>query len=305
MIDLRPLLIATLLVGCPPVSEDGGPDDSVPEDPTPDPTPSASESIDIGNYERLMEDVLFTRLGDDRGFGAEHDLARDGIVAEFEAAGLSVQLEPFQYYGDTYTNVVATQLGSSLPDEVIVVGAHFDSVDNPGADDNATGTAMVIELARALSGFELDRTVLYVAFDREEQGKVGSRAFVDAHEDEIVFAITADMVGQDHGEFGHDLFSTADSLPLVEGFASAMEEHGDGLVPLIQTGDQYTFSDHDSFERVGIPAFVIIEANYLGNEHYHRPTDAIDQWDGYIDYAFVEGLLQAAAEFVVAEAGAD
>ncbi len=261
-----------------------------------------ADAIDIGNYERLMEMALYTHLGDDRGFGPEHDLARDSIQAEFAASGLDVVLEPFDYLGDTYANVVATQVGATFPDEVIVVGAHFDSVDNPGADDNATGTALVLELARALAAFDLGRTIRYVAFDREEQGKIGSRAFVEDHGDEVVFALTADMVGQDHGDWGHDLFSTADSLPLVQDFAVAIDQHGDGLRGFPQTGDQYTFSDHDSFERMGIPAFVIIEATYNANPHYHQSTDALDQFDGYIDYEYVEDLLRSCAEFIAAEA---
>ncbi len=249
-----------------------------------------------------MEDALFVRLGDDRGFGPEHDLARANIEAELEAAGVVVSRQAFDYDGEEYFNVVGTQAGTS--DEVIVVGAHFDSVDNPGADDNATGTALVLELARALSSFELERTVVYVAFDREEQGKVGSRAFVQERGEEVVFALTADMIGQDHGPYGYDLFSSDDSLPLVEDFAEALSAHGGGLAPLPQTGPFYTFSDHDSFEQAGIPAFAIIEASYSDNPHYHQPSDAIDTFDGYIDYEYVEGLLRASAEFVVAEAGA-
>ena len=297
------LLSAILAVGCPPAASQGDDDDETPEDATPAPALSPADSVDIDNVQRLMEEVLYTRLGDDRGFGPEHDLARDGIADEFAAAGLEVDLESFEYQGDTFHNVVATQQGTSLPDEVLVVGAHFDSVDNPGADDNATGTATVLELARLLGGLELERTVQYVAFDREEQGKIGSRAFVEAHRDQIVFALTADMIGQDHGDYGHDLFSTADSLPLVERFAAAVLEHGGGLAPLARTSDNYGFSDHDSFEREGIPAFVIIEATYTANEHYHRPSDAIDSWDGYIDYPYMEDLLRAAAEFLVDEAG--
>lgn len=290
-------LFALLLAACSaPV------DDEPPDEPTPEPL-SPADSVDLDNYRRLMEEELFTHLGDDRGFGPEHDLARDAIEAEFDALDLDVVLEPFLFENQTFHNVVATRLGATRPDEVLVVGAHFDSVDNPGADDNATGTALVLELARALDGFELDRTIRFVAFDREEQGKVGSRAFVEEHGDEVVFALTADMVGQDHGMYGHDLFSTAESLPLVTSFAAAMDEHGDGLTGFPRTGDDFGFSDHDSFESQGIPAFVIIEATYNDNPHYHQPTDAIDQFEGYIDYAYVEPLLRSCAEFLVAEAG--
>ena len=175
---------------------------AAPAEPTLGPPVSPADLIDIDNYRRLMDDALYTRLGDDRGYGPEHDLARDNIEDEMVAAGLDVELEAFEHGGDTWFNVVGSRVGTSRPDEVIVVGAHFDSVDNPGADDNATGTALVLELARALGSIELAPTVRFVAFDREEQGKFGSAAFAEDHAAEIVSVLTADMVGQDHGARG-------------------------------------------------------------------------------------------------------
>lgn len=93
-----------------------------------------------------VEGILYTHAGDDRGYGPEHDLARDNIAAQLESYGLSVVLEPF-YYGGTYYNVVATKLGTVYPDQEYIVGAHYDSVSNPGADDNASGVALVLEAA--------------------------------------------------------------------------------------------------------------------------------------------------------------
>lgn len=274
---------------------------AAPAEPTLGPPVSPADLIDIDNYRRLMDDALYTRLGDDRGYGPEHDLARDNIEDEMVAAGLDVELEAFEHGGDTWFNVVGSRVGTSRPDEVIVVGAHFDSVDNPGADDNATGTALVLELARALGSIELASTVRFVAFDREEQGKFGSAAFAEDHAAEIVSVLTADMIGQDHGARGYDLFSTQASRPLVDRFAAAIDEHGGGLSPFPQTGDNFRFSDHDSFEQLGIPAFVIIEASYGDNSHYHQATDAIDQFEGYIDYEYVEDLLRASAEFLATQ----
>ena len=252
--------------------------------------------VSVDNYMRLLNDALYTKLGDDRGFGPEHDLARDNIVAELEAAGLDVVLEPFPHAGSTYYNVVATHWGTS--DEVLVLGAHFDSVDNPGADDNATGTALVIECARVLAQFPRTSTVHFVLFDREEQGKVGSEAFVAAHSDEdIRYAVTADMIGQDHGAFAYDLFHTSPSGDLTAQFALALEQFGGGLGANLLSGP-YSFSDHWSFESAGIPALVIIEADYSANTNYHQPTDAIDLYDGYVDGAYVEGLLKTVVEFL-------
>ena len=63
--------------------------------------------------------------------GAHHDLCRDNIQFTLQSYGLSVQLEPVDYWGSTYYNVVATKLGTVYPDQEIVVGAHYDSVSNP------------------------------------------------------------------------------------------------------------------------------------------------------------------------------
>ena len=189
------------------------------------------------------------------------------------------------------------------PELVLVVGAPFDSISNPGADDNATGAAMVLEVARVLSQFPSSATLKYCLFDREEQGKVGSEAFVSRHTDEnIVLALTADMIGQDHGGYAVDLFSTPSSAPLASAFADALDVYGDGLTGVVHTGD-YSFSDHWSFESAGIPAFVVIEANYPDNEHYHQPTDASDLYEGYIDYPFVEDQLRAVVGFLSDETG--
>lgn len=272
-------------------------------------TPATSEAlpadlVDVSWYQHLVEDVLYTHLGDDRGFGPEHDLARDAIEAELVDYGLDVALEPFVYQATTYHNVVGTLQGTDAGAGVIVVGAHFDSVSNPGADDNATGTALVLELARVLAQYELGTTVRFVLFDREEQGLRGSAAYVAAHGDEVSFALTADMIGQDHGANAVDLFSTAASVGLVEDFAAAAATWGGGLGTNVRTGNAFDFSDHASFEEAGIPAFVIIEASYNLNPSYHQPTDAVDSAPGYIDYPYVEGTLRSVVGFLADEAAA-
>ncbi|MCO4744899.1 MAG: M28 family peptidase [Proteobacteria bacterium] len=295
MTRFAPLLFALACQSSGTLTPDDHPDEAPPD-------VNPVDLVSTTSYERSMEELLYTHLGENRGFGPEHDLARDNIATEFETYGLDVALEPFTYQGATYHNVVATQLGTSRPDEVLVIGAHFDSVDNPGADDNATGTAMVLEVARVLSQYESAVTLHYVAFDREEQGKVGSRAFVAAHADEAIqFALTADMIGQDHGGYAMDLFSTTASVPLASDFSRAIDTHGNGLSGRLQTGD-YSFSDHWSFEEAGIPAFVIIEADYSGNPHYHQSTDAADLVEDYIDYVYVGDLLRAVVGFVAEEA---
>ena len=262
-----------------------------------------ADGVDIGVYRYYLEELLYTHLGDDRGFGPEHDLARENIVAELLSFDLAVKLEPFLYSGQTYYNVVATQLGTDYPDEKYVVGAHFDSANNPGADDNGTGTAVVMEVARIISQHRSPRTIKYVLFDREEQGLRGSAAFVNDHSDEtILLAVTADMIGHDSGAYAMNIYGRPSSAFVVNGVADAIGTYGDGLGALVLPGP-FPFSDHWSFESAGIPACVIIEWCYSCNGYYHSPEDAVDANLGYIAYPMIEDLLRSVVGYLVDEFG--
>jgi hypothetical protein len=258
------------------------------------------QQIDIANYEHYMEDLLYTHLGESRAFGPQHNLARDNIVAELQAMGLTVSLEPFLYSGNTYHNIVATQNGTDNPNQTIVLGAHFDSVAaGPGADDNGTGTALVMELARVLSQHRSSRRIRYVLFDREEQGRRGSIAYVAAHgADNTVMAVTADMVGHDSGSYGMDLYGRVTSSAVVNGVGSAISTYGNGLTNVNNLGN-YTFSDHASFEAVGIPAVVIIERCYTCNANYHTANDAVNFSPTYINYTMLADLLRSVTGYMV------
>ena len=102
-------------------------------------------------------------------------------------------------------NVVATKRGSAYPDEVIVVGAHYDSErETVGACDNLGGTAMLLELARVFSREEAKRTLKFAFFGAEELGLLGSRHYVEAHAselDSVKLMVNLDVHGQALGTF--------------------------------------------------------------------------------------------------------
>ncbi len=262
------------------------------------------EDVNIDQYTHVHQDLLHTFMGDNRGFGAEHDSARDDIFDELSSyTQLNVELAPFLYAGNTYHNVVATQTGTDFPDEIYVVGAHFDSVNNPGADDNATGTALVIEAARVLSRYRSPRTIKFCCFDREEQGLRGSKAFVQDHAGQnIVMAVTADMVGHDSGAYGMDFYSKSTSATVANGLGDALDAYGQGLARFMNVGN-FGFSDHWPFELAGIPAVVVIERCYSCNPHYHQNTDAVDNpaypEGDYIDYTMPANLTRAFVGYLV------
>ena len=249
--------------------------------------------VGLATYSGYLDDSLYTHAGDDRGYGPEHDLARTNIAGHFAGLGLATSLDAFTYSGGTYYNVVAVQTGSVRPGDVYVVGAHYDSFNNPGADDNASGVAAVMEAARVLAAYEFEATMMYVAFDREEQGLVGSTAWVAAHAaDNILGMISLDMIAYnppaDHDKvrlYGHNA-----SLPIKQDLADAVTAYGGGIVPVIEGA--FDASDHAPFEAAGFQACLLIEYNLWANPHYHGAADNVDT-AGYIDYAYATDLTRA------------
>ena len=110
--------------------------------------------------------------------------AQDWIYSKFDSLGLDVELHDFSMpQGPASDNVIATLTGTSYPDEYVVLGAHYDSYaggnNEPGADDNATGTAGIIEIARILSQYQFDRTIIFACWSGEEYGLYGSEAWAN------------------------------------------------------------------------------------------------------------------------------
>jgi len=266
---------------------------------------AAADQVSEASYRSWLGDnqgaegVLFTHVGDNRGYGPEHDLARANIVSLFQSFGLAVELDPFVYNGQTYYNVVGTKLGTLYPEQEYIIGAHYDSVNNPGADDNASGVSLVIEAARILTQYDSDYTIRFIAFDREEQGLIGSQAYVQDHlGDDILGMISADMVAYNNGTNSADIQGRSTSDPIKNALAAAIVEYGDGLGYAI--GGQADYSDHAPFEWAGFQACILIED--WGNPYYHTQNDNVDIAN-YIDYAFAVRMTRSVVGFLVDQAG--
>lgn len=259
----------------------------------------AARLVDPAHYEHIHRDWLYTRDGDDRGFGPEHDLARNNIAALFESYGLLTQLHEFSYGGKPHYNVVAEQPGTTRPDEIYIVGAHYDSVSNPGADDNASGVAAVLEMARILSQWPSEATIRYMAYDREEQGLHGAAAYANQHRHEDIRGmISLDMVAfrrLAHGD-AH-IMGRAQSTKLKEALHAALAQYGGVSAKLYGPCD---CSDHAPFEWNGFQAGLLIESD--SNFCYHQQCDSSDTL-GYIDYEYAAHLTMGALGWLVDAAG--
>ena len=142
--------------------------------------------IDEVVVDNLIATVEYMQAYESRYYNSENAYsAADWIQAQFdEMLVLETEQFPFDYYGNECApNVIAIQYGTKYPDEYVVCGSHLDSYSYsgmcPGADDNATGVASVIETARILSQYSFERSIIYCAFGAEEIGLVGSSAYAD------------------------------------------------------------------------------------------------------------------------------
>jgi hypothetical protein len=211
---------------------------------------------------------------------------------------------PFAKAFDGATNVVGYVPGSALPNEYIVVSAHFDHlgmIDGEiyhGADDNASGTAALLALAAYTKAHPLRHSIVFAAFDAEELGLRGSHAFVESlpfPREALRLNINVDMIGRsDDGRlFVAGTRYSPELRPMVERAAqtAAVPVHLGHDRPMYLTGliDDWTgASDHGSFHDIGVPFL------YFGVEDHadvHQPSDTSDRIDPRFMEASAETIL--------------
>lgn len=175
----------------------------------------------------------------------------------------------------------------ALQDEYVILGAHYDHIGvdprgriGDGADDNASGTAVILELAEALAAAPPRRSVLVCAFAAEEDGLLGSKAFCaepPVPVTTMVAMLNFDMVGR-----GEDkevaLFGVKENPDLVDVVMDARKHARTGIKKIHEVNNRGLFerSDHFSFHQVGVPSIFFFEAeNIADNEDYHTYRDTI------------------------------
>ncbi|MBL8300135.1 MAG: M28 family peptidase [Rhodanobacteraceae bacterium] len=216
--------------------------------------------------------------------------ARDWIGSRLQALGLTVTTPDFSMPGSgggtiTRQNVIGRWTGTELPDEWIIVGGHYDSRNSslgsvtnaPGAEDNASGCAGVIELARALLPFKPRRSVLFMCYAGEEQGLYGSTRHVQALQGNGDFAkvrsvVIMDMIGYSADNQLDALYeSKATYQSFLNRFAAAAAAYVPGLNLTLSTNP--FGSDHMPYLNANKETVLAIDTDYADYPHYHRNTD--------------------------------
>ena len=234
--------------------------------------------------------------------------AMEYIRKQFSGHGHHVKIQPITVAGETYHNVIAS-IGPDSQSRVIV-GAHYDVCgDQPGADDNASGIAVLLELSRLLSEADLHRRVDLVAFTLEEPPyfrtrSMGSAVHADSLKEDCVAVevmISIDMVGYFSHEEPNQMLLTKLApknlqnrintisvvgsevqRELVEAIAASLRS-GSSLKVVCITAPRGTpgldFSDHLNYWKLGMPAVLITNFPITGNPYYHSIGDTPDRLD--------------------------
>jgi hypothetical protein len=220
---------------------------------------------------------------------------------QLDAMGYATTVQPISIpvLADDSQNVVAERLGTgSGTRDLVLVVAHLDSInirggpeaDAPGGDDNATGSAGLLEIARVLKDHAAERDLRFVLFGGEEEGLLGSQQYIDnlpaADRARIRAVINMDMIGTLNAPTPSVLLEgAAVSQSLIHELASAAATY---TALDIQTSLQPFNSDHVSFIEEGFPAVLTIEGTDGANDNVHTANDTLDN----IDYDLALEILR-------------
>jgi len=220
---------------------------------------------------------------------------RDYLCALLDSLGLEPQQHGYREGGE---NVFAVLPATVKSDEYIVLGAHFDSVPGaPGANDNATGCAVIVGAAVSVIGLEhRSKNLLFVFFDEEERGLQGSRAFAARLREEgknIVAVHTIDQMGWDaDGDRAVELELPSEGAVAL--YEAAREAAGLSIQIHVTTEPG---SDHSAFRRLGMPAVGLTEEYRNGDTtpYMHR---AGDTWET-VDFDFLYSSTRLVTEAMI------
>jgi Zn-dependent M28 family amino/carboxypeptidase len=247
------------------------------------------------------------------------DDAAGYIEEKFLSSGLSTERQAFTYRGNTYWNIIGKKEGPDKP--ILIVGAHYDTViGTPGADDNASGIAALLELARLSGNTPCKRPVRFVAFCLEEPpvfytSRMGSLVYAKSLRDrkvQLFGMISLEMLGyyseeKDSQYYPLPVFrmfypNTGNFIAFVGNlssrhFANAFKRVFKGVSPFpVESLNSPSivpgvdFSDHRSFWKNGYQAIMITDTAFYRNPNYHAPGDTFDTLDFKKMTALVSGL---------------
>ena len=211
-------------------------------------------------------------------------LAETYIKQKLQNYGMTTTIQSFSTTGK---NVLGVQTGTEFPNKKYIICAHYDDMPSgttaPGADDNGSGTAAVIEAARIFSQYSFPFTIVYALWDEEEQGLVGSAYYASQAAnagDSILGVINLDMIAYDGNSDGNadvHTSSIANTNSIKDKMLEVNLDYGINLDLDVVPAQPY--SDHQSFLNNGYGAILLIEDDNDFHPHYHTINDNLSYYN--------------------------
>jgi hypothetical protein len=255
--------------------------------------PTIREMLDQVNQDSLEATVQHLQDYGSRIWNSDNAFAAsDWIARRMEALGLEVEQQPFNANtwmgsGQAAPNVIGIQRGTLYPDTYVVCGSHFDSFSYeammgggtaPGADDNATGVASVLESARIMTQYEFEYSIIYCAYGCEEMGLYGSEAYASRCQEQgmdIIGYFNNDMNGYLYGDQIHiDCIYPNSVEPIGTYYMNVGEVYYPEL-PIRHVNFNEGDSDHTSFNNHGYMGIYPFEDYQNYSPYIHTPNDLI------------------------------
>lgn len=211
------------------------------------------------------------------------------LLEQIAAGEVFVNLRTVRYTNRRSYNVIATKPATNGDPNapIVAVTGHYDSVvGSPGANDNGSGTALVMELAAILKDLNTDKEIRFIAFGAEEIGLVGSNRYVQRltpqEKERFIAVFNADMIATNHPNVTHLVAATPNGVQhiVTDSAKAAGARLGDSSLMPTTFGS----SDHVPFHNAGIPAALfiwlgggLVPSNYEIEMYYHTPQDTIEE----------------------------
>ncbi|QDO93657.1 M28 family peptidase [Formosa sediminum] len=236
-----------------------------------------------------------------------NNLAAQYLFEKFESLEHTTVTYQLMNGDDNRRNVIATQLGTTHPERVYMICAHYDTVNDYCADDNASGVATILEIARLLSGQCKENTIIYALWDEEEIGLIGSKYYAELAEsngESILGVYNIDMIGYDgDDDESFDIDVKKDdtgSQAMSDDIVEVLNTYPFKLnVNIVIPGTEY--SDHSSFWNRGYPAVLVGEAwsENDQNPKYHSKDDRFELFN----LEYYHELSKLSAAYMATKAG--
>lgn len=272
--------------------------------------------------------VLSSDIGE-RNFDNYSNLERAAKYIRDELKNLGYPTSEQVYYIKdlAYRNIIATKEGTGQKDKVIILGAHYDSViGSPGADDNGSGVAGLLELARILYKDDLNKTIKFIAFTNEEpplfmtrfMGSFKYAKQAKVKDEDIQAMLCLESIGYYRQEKGSQSYpiglgffypdkgnfivvaSNLNSGPLLKKVVKEFKVSStfplEYLIAPIFLAQAISFSDNWSFWKMGYRAVMITDTAFYRNPYYHTSGDTLDKLDFQSMSELIKGLYPVLLE---------